>query len=97
LEVKFHRAVAELSANRELIRVLGNVKAVYLTLFPQAILPAIRVRRSPTEITHADIACAIASGDPKKAHQVMWDHFAAPLRDFHKDFAEEGDEKHKTT
>lgn len=90
LELAFHRAVADLSGNAELMRVLENVKTIYLTLFPQAIRPAIRGNRSPTVITHAGIARAIASGDPRKAHEIMWDHFEPTLVELREDFEEEG-------
>ena len=79
LELNFHQAVADLSANAELMRVLANVKAVYLTVFPQAIQPVIRGHKRTVAITHSEIARAIASGDTRKAHQIIWDHFEPTL------------------
>ncbi len=96
LELKFHRAIADLCANRELVRVLANIKAVYLTLFPQAIRPVIRGQKRITAVTHVEIARAIASGDVKKAHEVMWEHFEPTLGELRKNFAEEGNGKTET-
>lgn len=89
LELGFHRKVSELSANTEIIRVLANVKVVYLTLFPQAIRPAIRDLKRTPAIRHAEIARGIAFGDAKTAHQLMWDHFEPTLTELRKNLTEE--------
>ena len=103
LEIEFHGTVAKLSGNKELIRMLDNVKTVYLTVFPQAIRPSIRTHRARMAATHADsghrepiaaphtdVARAIASKDPKKAHQAMWDHLDVALVELRSGSAEEG-------
>lgn len=79
-EITFHRRVAELSSNAEMMRTFGNASTVYLTLFPGSMgRNHMSVPCGAMGADHAEVARAIATGDPKQAFGAMWTHFNALL------------------
>jgi len=77
LELAFHQLVGELSGNAEIIRALSNVRGVHLTLtlFSETADGALLHEAGKNCANHADVAEAIAGGDPRLALLAMWDHF----------------------
>ena len=73
VELSFHRRVAEVSKNPDLLRVFEHSAAMYLTLFVPSSNPELPSAQFVTPTVHTEIARAIAGGDPALAFKVVWD------------------------
>ena len=74
-ELHFHRRVIALAGNREIERTFNSVHRIFMTLMVNG-----KAGTALSEVTHVDLARAIASRDPAKAFDAMWRHLGQPVR-----------------
>ena len=74
-ELFFHRELIRISGNRDVIRLTGSLHAIFLTFTLNG-----KVDRAPNEVSHIDVAEAVAQGDPHRAFTAMWRHLTKALQ-----------------
>lgn len=73
-ELHFHRKVVALAGNSEIERMFNSIHRVFMTLTING-----KANAAPTEVTHVDIAQAIASRDSGRAFDAIWRHLGQSL------------------
>ena len=76
-ELLFHREMIRISGNRDIIRLTGNLHAIFMTFTLDG-----KADRAPNEVSHIDVAEAVAHGDPNQAFTAMWRHLAKTLQEW---------------
>ena len=75
LETTFHHYVCSIAGNSEIIRLLHQTHALYLTLFSDDGEGRPSFQEENSTDSHRRLAKEIVGGNPMRAYQVMWEHF----------------------